>query len=53
MKKVEEKALILSTLTSVILSFTVVIGAISFIILKIKQNREYKDKWKDYDECGV
>jgi len=53
MKKVEEKALILSTFTSVLLSFAVVIGVISFIVLKARQLRDYKDKWKDYDECGV
>lgn len=53
MKKVEEKALILSTFTSVLLSFAVVIGVVSYISLKAKQHREYNDKWKDYDECGV
>ena len=53
MKKVEEKALIFSTFTSVLLSFAVVIGAVALITLKTKQNRDYDDKWKDYDECGV
>lgn len=53
MKKVEEKALILSTFTSVLLSFAVVIGAVAFFTLKTKRNRDYNDKWKDYDECGV
>lgn len=53
MKKVEEKALILSTFTSVLLSFAVVIGVVSFITFKTKQSRDYNDKWKDYDECGV
>ncbi len=53
MKKIEEKALILSTFTSVLLSFAVVIGAVAFITLRTKQHRDYDEKWKDYDECGV
>jgi hypothetical protein len=53
MKKVEEKALIFSTFTSVLLSFAVVIGAVALITLRTKQNRDYDEKWKDYDECGV
>ena len=53
MKKVEEKALVFSTFTSVLLSFAVVIGAVALITLRTKQNRDYDEKWKDYDECGV
>lgn len=53
MKNVEQKALVFSTFTSVLLSFAVVIGAVAFITLKTKQNRDYNEKWKDYDECGV
>ena len=53
MKKVQEKALILSTFTSVLLSFAVVIGTVAFILLRTKQHREYDEKRKDYDECGV
>ena len=53
MKKVEEKALIFSTFTSVLLSFAVVIGAVALITLRTKQNRDYDEKWKDYDECVV
>ncbi len=53
MKKVEEKALIFSTFTSVLLSFAVVIGAVALITVRTKQNRDYDEKWKDYDECGV
>ena len=47
MKKVQEKALILSTFTSVLLSFAVVIGTVAFILLRTKQHREYDEKWKD------
>lgn len=53
MKKSEEKALILSTCTSVILALSVFIGVVSFICFKIKQKRDYSEKWKEYDECGV
>jgi len=49
MKKVEEKALIFSTFTSVLLSFAVVIGAVALITLRTKQNRDYDEKWKDYN----
>jgi len=50
---VEEKALVFSTFTSVLLSFVVVIGALALITVRTKQNRDYNEKWKDYDECGV
>lgn len=53
MKNVEEKALVFSTFTSVLLSFVVVLGTVAFVTLKTKQNRDYDEKWKDYDECGV
>ena len=53
MKKVQEKALILSTFTSVLLSFAVVIGTVAFILLRTKQHREYDEKWKDYDPHEV
>ncbi|MCQ2465608.1 MAG: hypothetical protein MJ095_08505 [Oscillospiraceae bacterium] len=53
MKKIEEKALVFSTFTSVLLSFVVVLGAVAIVTLKTKQNRDYDEKWKDYDECGV
>lgn len=53
MKKAEEKALIFSTFTSVLLSFTLIIGIVSVISFKTKKKRDYCEKWKDYDECGV
>lgn len=53
MKKYEEKVLILSTLTSVLLAVALVITTISFVVLKLKQKKAHAEKWKDYDECGV
>ncbi len=53
MKKVEEKALVFSTFTSVLLSFTLIIGVVAFISFRTKKKRDYCEKWKDYDECGV
>lgn len=53
MKKYEEKALILSTLTSVLLAVALVITTVSFVVLKLKQKKKHDEKWKDYDECGV
>ncbi len=53
MRKSEEKALIFSTLTSVLLSVTVIIGIISLISMKIKKDHAYIEKWRDYDECGI
>ncbi|MBR6598872.1 MAG: hypothetical protein IKK88_01050 [Oscillospiraceae bacterium] len=54
MKKVEEKALVLSTFTSALLSFAVVIvGVVAFVSVRNKSKRDYCEKWQDYDECGV
>lgn len=53
MKKYEEKVLIFSTLTSVLLSLALVITTVSFVVLKLKHKKEYSEKWKDYDGCGV
>ncbi len=53
MKKAEEKALVLSTFASVLLSFAVVIvGVVAFVSVR-RNKRDYSDRWKDYDECGV
>ncbi len=48
----EKKTLLLSTITSVLLSLTVVIGVVSYLIIRAKSLKAYKEKWKDYDECG-
>jgi len=53
MKKTEEKALIFSTLTSVLLSLVVVIGSIAIVAAKIKRDHDHDEKWRDYDECGI
>lgn len=53
MKKVEEKALVYSTFTSVILSFAMFVSVVAYICYKFKQKRDDCEKWKDYDECGV
>lgn len=53
MKKAEEKALVMSTFTSVLLALSVAVSVVYFISAKIKQKRAYIEKWKDYDECGV
>ena len=53
MKKPEEKALIFSTLTSVLLSLVVVIGSVAVIAAKLKKDHDYNEKWRDYDECGI
>lgn len=48
----EKKTLLLSTITSVLLSLTVVIGVVSYLIIRSKSLKAHKEKWKDYDECG-
>jgi uncharacterized membrane protein len=45
--------LLLSTITSVILSLSVLVGVVSIAIVKIRNDKKYHEKWKDYDECGI
>ncbi|GEM_PF-201669 len=29
-----------------------IIGLATYIIMKIAEQQEYENKWKDYDDCG-
>ncbi|MGN0605592.1 MAG: hypothetical protein ACI4JM_03625 [Oscillospiraceae bacterium] len=49
----ESKALIISTVSTLLLSVAVIISVTGFFISKIKKNKAYIEKWKDYDECGL
>ena len=49
----ESKALIISTISTLLLSLAVIISVTGFFISKIKKNKAYIEKWKDYDECGL
>lgn len=49
----ENKALIISTITTLVLAVTVVISVIGFFVSKARKDRAYIEKWKDYDECGL
>jgi uncharacterized membrane protein len=45
--------LLLSTITSVILSLSVLVGVVCVAIIKIRNDKRHDEKWKDYDECGI
>jgi len=49
----ENKALIISTITTLVLAVTVIIAVIGFFISKARKHKAYIEKWKDYDECGL
>ncbi len=49
----ENKALIISTITTLVLAVTVIISVIGFFISKARKHKAYIEKWKDYDECGL
>lgn len=49
----ESKALIISTISTLLLSLAVIISVTGFFISKIKKDKAYIEKWKDYDECGL
>ena len=40
------------TLLPILGAVLVVAGAIAYICLKLADELKYKEKWKDYDECG-
>ncbi len=47
------RALVLSTFTSVVLALSLLIGVVVCTVAKIRSNKKHKEKWKDYDECGL
>jgi amino acid permease len=49
----ENKALVISTISTLVLALSVVIAVTGFFITKIKKDKAYIEKWKDYDECGL
>lgn len=49
----ENKALIISAISTLVLAISVVITVIGFFVSKARKDKVYKEKWKDYDECGL
>lgn len=49
----ENKVLVISTISTLVLALSVVITVTGFFISKIKKDKAYIEKWKDYDECGL
>lgn len=29
------------------------ISSVAYIVFKMSSNKNYAEKWKDYDECGI
>ncbi len=49
----ENKALVISSITTLVLAVTVIITVVGLFASKIKKDRVHDEKWKDYDECGL
>lgn len=49
----ESKALLISTISTLLLSVAVIITITGFFITKAKKNKAHIEKWKDYEECGL
>lgn len=42
------------TIPAIIGALVVIIAGVAFIVAKIaRQEQMYRDKWKDYDDCGI
>lgn len=53
-KNRENNALVVSSaVTSVVLALSLLTGIVAILVAKIRSDKKYKEKWKDYDECGL
>lgn len=37
----------------VLTALVCVVASVAYIVFKIMSNKNYEEKWKDYDECGI
>ncbi len=40
-------------LISIIAVLGCMMASVAYIVFKLTKNREYEEKWQDYDECGI
>ena len=38
---------------TMVLGFMTLISAAAYLIYRYNSERHYREKWKDYDDCGV
>ncbi len=42
------------TIPAIIGALVLLVASVAFIVMKISQQEQmYRDKWKDYDDCGI
>lgn len=52
-EKIEKKAgPLAAAIIPVITAVIIVAAAVAYICIKLADEVRYKEKWKDYDECG-
>ena len=37
----------------IITAIVLLAGSVAFVVYKIVNDHNYKEKWKDYDDCGL
>jgi hypothetical protein len=42
-----------SSIVSLVLGFVVLVCSAAYLICRFLNERAYREKWKDYEECGL
>ena len=53
MEENKKKRNSIAVLIPVLLALICVITSVSYIVFRMISNKDYEEKWKDYDECGI
>jgi len=40
-------------LLSVVVPIVLLMGSVGYIVFRLLSERSYRDKWKDYEDCGL
>ncbi|MGN1480343.1 hypothetical protein [Porcipelethomonas sp.] len=53
MEEKKRKRNSIAVLIPVLLALICGITSVAYIVFRMISNKDYEEKWKDYDECGI
>ncbi|MEF9852421.1 MAG: hypothetical protein RSB36_00330 [Hydrogenoanaerobacterium sp.] len=48
-----KKSCNLKKILSVILPIVFLMGSVGYLVFRLMNERRYREKWKDYEDCGL